>query len=161
MVPQSSQTEAEKKIVHTVHDEPDTWVQNGGGERAEKDKNVKSDGRYAGFGEVKKNGRDPGREHEEGEHGGAHEEKVGKQVSQMYVKVADGKTILLDVRLSDFKRKIRSQRMSSDSDVCLTFKERVLRGRVLRGRCHRNGVEGGSTVHVMERLRGGGTHPNK
>ena len=95
--------------------------------------NVKSDGRYAGFGEVKKNGRDPGREHEQGEQGGAHEEKVGKRVSHMYVKVADGKTILLDVRLSDFKRKIRSQRMSSDSDVCLTFKERVLRGRVLRG----------------------------
>ena len=51
----------------------------------------------------------------------------------MYVKVADGKTILLDLRLSAFKRKIRSQRMSSDSDVCLTFKGRVLRGRVLRG----------------------------
>ena len=48
--------------------------------------------------------------------------------------------------------------MGSDSDVYLTRKGRVLRGNDIIGTC---GVEAGSTVHVMERLRGGGKHKEK
>ena len=60
----------------------------------------------------------------------------------------------------ELKRKIRSQRKCSDNGVCLTFRERerVLRGNDVIGKC---GVEDGSTVNVMERLRGGGRHQNK
>ena len=89
------------------------------------------------------------------------EEKDRKQVSQMYVKVADAKTIVLDVRLSEtvneIKQMIRSQR-SSDSGLYLTFRGRVLRGSDVIGK---SGVEDGSTVHVMERLRSGGMQKNK
>ena len=45
--------------------------------------------------------------------------------------------------------------MCSDNDVFLTFWERVLRGNDVIGKC---GVEDGSTVNVMERLRCGGRH---
>ena len=48
--------------------------------------------------------------------------------------------------------------MHADDDVCLTFTGQVLRGSdVLSER----GVDDGSTVHMIERLRGGGMHKNK
>ena len=71
------------------------------------------------------------------------EEMPKTQVSQMFSKMADGKTAVLDARLNetafDIMRKIRRQRQWSDSDMHLTFKGRALRGCDATGelRCER------------------------
>ena len=67
------------------------------------------------------------------------EEMLKKQV---YVKMTDGKTIVLEVRLAEtvheLKGKMRSQRTCSDNDVYLTLRVRVRRGNDVIGKC---GVE--------------------
>ena len=80
----------------------------------------------------------------------------------MYIKTADGKTDVLEVVLTEtvyeIKRKIRSRWTCADDDAYLTFVGKVLRGSGALRKC---GVHDGNTVHVMEALRGGGTHTQK
>ena len=90
------------------------------------------------------------------------EENQEEQSSQVYVKMADSKAIVLDVELSEtvdgIKRKIRREWMRAGDDAYLTSKGQVLRG---SDAVRKSTVDDGNTVHMMERLRGGGMHKHK
>ena len=126
MVPQISQTEVMKKIVQTVRDKPDTWSRKTEEKNAlEENRIIECDDRCAdGWVEVKrKRTRTSQRKPSKSKHCGRTSEGAGEQskgtrstrrrstmrrrrdqVSQIYAEMADGKTVVLDVRLNDVDR---------------------------------------------------------
>ena len=81
---------------------------------------------------------------------------------QIFVKVDNFKTVMLDMTLSDkvkdVMRRIQNKVRRCEDDMHVSFEGKVLRGSDEMNAC---GVKEGSTLHAISRVRGGGVHKHK
>ena len=81
-----------------------------------------------------------------------------KKMVQIFVKVDEMKTVVMEVSPEDKVQKILNTVSGSERDVYVTSGGRILRGSDKLKSC---GVRDGSAVQVMSRMRGGGKHKEK